>query len=89
MFARRSTIFHIKTSRASRRPNRLLLLLHQVARVRFDHQPHFFAGFELQGIAGGEGEVDFHLDAALYARGDDYVASLKGCDAARNYVAGA
>ncbi len=48
-----------------------------MARMRFDYQPHFFARGELQGIAGGQGEVDFHFDAAFYAGGDDYIALIE------------
>jgi hypothetical protein len=48
-------------------------LLHEMAGVRFDDQPHFAARRELQRIAGCQGEVDFHLDPALYAGGDDHV----------------
>jgi hypothetical protein len=65
------------------------LLLHQPARMSFDHQPHSFAGSECQGIAGGQREVNFHLHAAVHAGGDDYVALLDRDDASRDHVAGA
>jgi hypothetical protein len=52
----------------------------------FDDQPHVFTGLELEGVAGGQGQVDFHFDSAPHAGGDDYVALLERCDAARDYV---
>jgi hypothetical protein len=54
-----------------------LLLLHQVAGVRLNHQPDLETGRELQRIARGQREVNFHFDSALYPRGDDYIALLK------------
>ena len=55
--------------------------------MRFDHQPHFPAGFQLQRIARGQREVNFHLDSALHARGDDHIALLERDNAPRNHVA--
>jgi hypothetical protein len=52
------------------------LPLHQVARMRLDHQPHFASGRELQRIARCQREVDFHLQAAKHARTHDHVALL-------------
>ena len=51
--------------------------LHQVARMRLDHQPHFPSRGELQRIACGESKVNFHLDSALHARGNDHIALLE------------
>ena len=64
-----------------------VLFAHEMARMRFDDQPHLAAGGELQGIAGSQGEVDFHLDSAFYPSADDYIAQLERDDAAGNYVA--
>src|SRR5580693_7216595 len=54
-----------------------------MAGVRFDHQPHLLAWGELQGIAGGQSEVDFQFDSALHPGHDDYIAGAesdrRGC----------
>ncbi len=42
------------------------LFVHEMAGMGFDDQPHLLPGGELQGIAGGQGEVDFHFDSALH-----------------------
>lgn len=60
-----------------------------MAGVGFDYQPHLAAGFELQGIASGEGEVDFDLYAAIDAGGNNHVASLQRDEPSGNYVSGA
>ena len=57
--------------------------------VGFDDQPDFASGFELQGVAGGEGQVNVHRDAAIDARGNDHVATLQRDQPAGDYVAGA
>ena len=44
--------------------------------MRLDYEPDLGARFELQGVAGSQREVDFHLDSALDARGYDYVPLL-------------
>ena len=62
-------------------------LLHQVARVRLDHQPHLSAGCELQGVACRQREVNFHLDSTLHVCGHDYVPLYQSSDAARNHIA--
>jgi len=62
------------------------LLLHQVARVRLDHQPHLSAGCELQGVACRQREVNFHLDSTLHVCGHDYVPLYQSPDAARNHI---
>ncbi len=54
-----------------------VLFAHEVAGVGLDYQPHLVVRGELQRIAGGQGEVDFHFDSALHACHDDYVALLE------------
>ncbi len=60
-----------------------------MAGVRFHDQPDSASGLELEGIAGGEGEVDFHFYSAIHARGHDYIPLLEGEQATGQYVAGA
>ena len=57
--------------------------------VGFDDQPDFAANLELQRIARGNREMDFHFDSALHPRRDDYIPLIQGNDPPGNYVAGA
>src|SRR5260370_20575961 len=65
------------------------LFLHQVTRVGLDYQPHLPAFRPFQGITRCEGQVDFHLDAAIHARGNNHVASFERYDTAANPLAAA
>jgi len=47
---------------------------HQMAGVRLHDEPNVAAGSELECVAGGESEMDFHFDADVDAGGDNYVA---------------
>ena len=46
-----------------------------MAGVRLHDQPDFSRGGELKGIAGGQREVHFHLDAYVDASGNDHVVT--------------
>ena len=56
---------------------RLSLFLHEMARVRFDHEPHLFAHLQLERVARGQGEMDLHFNSALHTRRDDYIALIE------------
>ena len=45
--------------------------------MSFDYQPDFFAGFEVQGFACGQREVDFQLHAAVYSRRDHHIPAFE------------
>ena len=46
-----------------------------MAGVCLHDQPDFASGRELQGIARGQREVHFHLDAYVDASGNDHVVT--------------
>ncbi len=60
--------------------------------MSLDDKPNFAAIGQLQGVAGGQGELDddFNPWVSLtpHARQDDGVATLKGNDLSGKYVAG-
>ena len=66
-----------------------VLFAHEMAGVSFDHEPHLLSRGELQRIAGGQGEVDFHFDSVLHSGHDDYIALLERGNAAGDYIASA
>jgi hypothetical protein len=60
-----------------------------MAGVGFDHQPDVASGVQLERVASGERQMNFHFDAAIDAGADDYVTLLEGNKSSRNDVAGA
>lgn len=61
--------------------------LHQVAGVRFDHEPYLFTRFQLQGVASGHSEMNFHQNAAFHLGRDHDISLLERLNAPRNHVA--
>ena len=75
---------NLKTQRTQSTRRKWFSACHQMARVRFDNQPDFASGLKLQGIAGGQREVNFHLDSAIDPHADDDIAHFQGNNAPRN-----
>lgn len=59
---------------------------HQVAGVRFHNQPDFAPGLKLQGIAGREGKMHFHLCSAIDARCNNHIPLLQRDNMPWNYI---
>lgn len=60
-----------------------------MARMGLHDQPYFATGGQLQGVARGQGELNFHLHSDINASGDDDVAPHQRDDSALKNVAGA
>lgn len=60
-----------------------------MAGMSFDYEPNLATGRELQRVAGSQGQVDFHVNAAIHNGGNDDVALLERDELARKHVAGA
>ena len=60
-----------------------------MAGVGFDHQPDVAPGVQLERVASGERQMNFHFDAAIDAGADDYVTLVERKKSSRNDVAGA
>jgi hypothetical protein len=64
------------------------LLPKQMTGMGLYHEPDLTSGGELQSVAGGQREMNFHVDATLNHRDDDHVAAGERSDFAYNNVAG-
>ncbi len=62
------------------------LALHQPARMGFDHQPDLLADSQLQSVACRQSKVNFHLNTAVHASGDNHVALLQRDDISLDHV---
>ncbi len=53
------------------------LLRHEMTGIGFHDQPHCAARFELQGVAGGQSELNFHFHPAIDSGRDHHVPLLE------------
>ena len=51
--------------------------LHEMARMRLNHQPYFPSWRKFERIACRQSKVNFHLDSAFHARRNDHIALLQ------------